>query len=90
MPSLATSLGPSTWQSMPGRLASWRAAPASKVGVAWLAGRLAHSRARATPWAVPSARSKSARAAATLGTPIRALLSEGVFFLGSGRLLVVW
>ena len=27
MPSLATSLGPSTWQSMPGRLASWRAAP---------------------------------------------------------------
>ena len=89
MPSLATSLGPSTWQAMPGRLASWRAAPASCVGVAWLAGRLAHSRASKTPWAVPSARSKSARTAATLGTPSVARLIAGAFF-ASDALLVVW
>src|SRR2546427_7526415 len=53
MPSLATSAGPWILQLMPGSLARARAASASKVGVAWLAGRLAHSRARVMPsaWA---------------------------------------
>ncbi len=83
MPSLATSLGPSTSQPMRGSLASACAASASIVGVAWLAGRLAHSRANSTPRAVPSACWKSPRTASASGTPRVARASLGASFLPS-------
>ena len=50
MPSFSTSLGPSTWHLMRDFLANPCAARANIVGVAWLAGRLPHSLASATPW----------------------------------------
>ncbi len=51
-------------------LASALAAPASRVGVAWLPGRLAHSRAYSMPSASAVPRAKPALAAAASATPI--------------------
>ena len=70
MPSLATSFGPSTSQLMRGNLASPRATSPRCAGVAWLAGRLAHSRASVTPSAMLVAWRKAVRTASASGTPI--------------------
>ncbi len=51
IPSFSTSLGPSTWHLIRDFLAKLCAARANIDGVAWLAGRLPHSLASATPWA---------------------------------------
>ena len=68
MPNFATSLGPSTSQLIFGKRDKERAACASKVGVAWLAGRLAHSLAISMPATVATACSKAGFNSALSGT----------------------
>ena len=69
MPNLATSFGPKTAQEILGVLANTWAALPNRVGVAWLAGRLAHSLANSMPWTIAAdvvkASFKAALAAAT-------------------------
>lgn len=84
MPSLATSAGPCTLHWMPGCLASALAAWPTSVGVAWLAGRLAHSRAYSVPATSAVAVANSARAAAASATPTATRASAR----GSALLLV--
>ena len=70
MPSLATSLGPSTSQLI---LACWASACAASPkcwGVAWLAGRLAHSLANSTPATMATARSKVEASSGALRAPM--------------------
>ena len=76
MPSLATSLGPNTSHLKLRPEAMALAAWAKSVGVAWLAGRLAHSLANSTPatraWACITAWRNSALSCVAL---IRTFLS---------------
>ena len=79
MPSFSTSLGPSTWHLMRDFFAKPCAARANKVGVAWLAGRLPHSFASATPWATAVAVKKALFTAFTfsaVGKPTVTRLSK--------------
>src|SRR3989344_1395107 len=65
----ATSAGPLTLHWMRGSLLRVLAASASRVGVAWLAGRLPHSRANSTPATSPPPASKPPRTPGAVGTP---------------------
>ena len=69
MPRRATSAGPCTLHWMRGSLARVLAASASRLGVAWLAGRLPHSRANSTPATKATPLSNPSRALAASGTP---------------------
>ena len=69
MPSFSTSLRSSTSTSRSCALASRRASSARYDGVQWLPGRLAHSRASATPAAMASPRCRPSRAAAACAAP---------------------
>ena len=68
MPKAATSFGPKISTLIPGNFPNSLAAPASKVGVAWLEGRLAHSLANASPLTSATPSSKAGLATAAWGT----------------------
>ncbi|MCY1372755.1 hypothetical protein D9M69_599870 [compost metagenome] len=82
MPSASTCLGPSTSVFMPGLRPSLRAASPSMVGVAWLAGRFAHSLANSTPttWALPTSKPRCTSPA--FATPTTTCLTVRALALG--------
>ena len=84
MPKASTSAGPRISALRCDFLASWRAASASSVGVAWLAGRFAHSLASSMPRTVAQPSSKPERTAPASVTP----RSTRRIARGCGRLLV--
>ncbi len=69
MPSFSTSFRFSTSSSRSCVLASRRASSARYDGVQWLPGRLAHSRASATPAAMASPQCRPSRTAAACAVP---------------------
>ena len=78
MPSFSTSLRPNTCTLRPKSLPSRLACAARYAGVQWLPGRLAHSRASATPAAMASPRVRPSRAAADSDT-VHARLTRSSF-----------
>ena len=82
MPSLVTSFNPITSQDMRECLAMLFATWAKCSGVAWLAGRLPHSRASATPAICALAKSNCDLTALACGTPKVIFLKLNAFALG--------